>query len=193
MNISRDEAAAALDAIDAADTRVRTVRNYAEYAPFFILWGCIWLGANATTDLAPAWSQRAWFIGIGIGGVVTVLLTIRNALTWKQRFPELAREGRAIGHRATLLGITLWVAFPGVLLIAAPLSPRQSNALISLLWALIYMTAGAFMGTRLFVIGAVTAAAILFGYFFIDAHYFLWMGCVGGGALLAGGLWLRKI
>jgi hypothetical protein len=49
------------------------------------------------------------------------------------------------------------------------------------------------VGLRLFTIGAVTAAAIVFGYLVLQEHYFLWMGLVAGGGLIAGGLWLRKL
>jgi hypothetical protein len=33
----------------------------------------------------------------------------------------------------------------------------------------------------------------MFGYLIIEQHYYLWMGLCGGGSLIAGGLWLRKI
>ncbi len=34
---------------------------------------------------------------------------------------------------------------------------------------------------------------ILLGYYGVHSHYFLYMGCVSGGALIAGGLWLRRL
>ena len=42
------------------------------------------------------------------------------------------------------------------------------------------------MGWRLFAIGAIAAAAIVFGYLAVGPHYFLWMAVCGGGALIAG-------
>jgi hypothetical protein len=193
MSISRDEAAAALGEIEQAGGRARTVQMYSAAAPFLILWGCIWLFANATVDLAPPWGGRAWMAGLVVGTVLTLYWTIRNSLTWKHRYPMSGHERAAIGRRASLLGVTLVSFFPAMLAVAGPLSGRQVNALISLLWAFVYMAAGAFIGWRLFAIGVVTAAAILFGYFFLHTHYGLWMAIVGGGALIAGGLWLRKI
>ena len=77
-------------------------------------------------------------------------------------------------------------------LVLPNLSPRQNSAYLSLFWAFAYMFAGVWRAWRLFTIGLVTALLILFGYFELQEHYFLWMGVVGGGALLAGGLWLRR-
>jgi hypothetical protein len=55
------------------------------------------------------------------------------------------------------------------------------------------MGVGVWIGMRLFWIGAITAAAILFGFFNIEHYYSLWMGVAGGGSLIAGGLWLRRV
>src|SRR5580658_1361527 len=49
------------------------------------------------------------------------------------------------------------------------------------------------LGWRLFMIGLAATLLILLGYYGIHSHYFLYMGCVSGGALMAGGLWLRRL
>ena len=193
MNITRDEAAAALGEVDAAGHRVRTIRIYAYAAPFLILWGAIWLVANVVSDLAPRWGGRIWIAGTVLGFALTLYWTIRNSLAWKQRYPQTPLENKELGRRFSMLGATLMMFFPAMMAIIGPLSSRQGNALLSLVWAFVYMAAGAFVGWRLFAIGAFAAAAILFGFLFVHEHYGLWMGVFGGGALIAGGLWLRKI
>jgi len=193
MSLSREEAAAALEDISAAKARFVTVRRYAEFAPFLLMWGAIWLVANVVSDLTPDYGQKTWLIGVSIGFALTIFFTVRNARRWQQANPASKTEGRAIGRRAVLLGTTLWVYFPSMMVLMGPLSARQSNAFISITWAFVYMITGAFIGWRIFAIGLVTAAAILFGYLFLQSHFFLWMGLVGGGSLIAGGLWLRKI
>ncbi|HVB86508.1 MAG TPA: hypothetical protein VNK23_07585 [Candidatus Dormibacteraeota bacterium] len=40
-----------------------------------------------------------------------------------------------------------------------------------------------------FAVGALTAG----GYFSLPQYFLLWMAGVGGGALILGGLWLRKV
>jgi hypothetical protein len=47
------------------------------------------------------------------------------------------------------------------------------------------------MGWRLVVIGAALTALSLFGYYEVHQYYLAYMGVVGGGALIASGLWLR--
>jgi hypothetical protein len=92
-----------------------------------------------------------------------------------------------------MLGLTLCCYFPAMYAVLGALSARQANAFISLTWAFAYMIAGASVGWRLFAIGSIAAAAVVFGYLSIEQHYYLWMAACGGGALIAGGLWLRKI
>ena len=193
MNMSPEEAKAQLDTIDMAGARVKTVRFYAEFAPFLLLWGVIWMVANVVSELRPAYGNGVWSVGVVLGFAMTIFFTIRNARRWRFLHPESRAQGRAIGRRAVLLGITLWAYFPAMSALMGPLSPRQNNAFISITWAFVYMITGAFIGWRIFAIGLVTAAAILFGYLFLQSHFFLWMGLVGGGSLIAGGLWLRKI
>ncbi|HYP78736.1 MAG TPA: hypothetical protein VEQ17_00490, partial [Steroidobacteraceae bacterium] len=60
MNISREEASAALDSIHEADRKVAQQRSYAYAAPFLILWGVVWALCNGISDVAPRWSGRAW-------------------------------------------------------------------------------------------------------------------------------------
>ena len=92
-----------------------------------------------------------------------------------------------------MLGLALCGYFPAMYAVLGPLAAREANAFVSLFWAFAYMFAGAWIGWRLFAIGAVAAAAVVFGYLNVDQHYYLWMAACGGGPLIVGGLWLRKI
>jgi hypothetical protein len=69
----------------------------------------------------------------------------------------------------------------------------QINAFISLFWTFAYMVAGIWIGWRLAAIGLVASAAILFAYVALEQHYFLVAGLAGGGSLILGGLWLRRV
>ena len=91
-----------------------------------------------------------------------------------------------------LLGAIAWGFFVSIICVTAPLNGRQVDAFISLFFAFAYAIGGVWGGWRLIAIGGTAAAAILFGYFALDHYFYLWMAVVGGGALFAGGLWLRK-
>lgn len=193
MNLSPDDASGALAAIDAADRRVRQVVWYRHASPFLILWGLVWLVANAVTDLWPRFAGLAWLVGgaggVGFSAVLAYLQIRRRAVVHDQPQADRARSGRAM----LLLGLTVAAFFPAMFAVLGPLSAQQRNAFISLFWAFAYMAAGSWVGLRLFVTGAVTAAAILIGYFFVREHFYLWMAVCGGGSLLLAGFWFRKI
>ena len=113
----------------------------------------------------------------------------------RRRAAEQAAAGSASSHeiRRWLLTFVALAGYQVACLALLPqLNGRQQNAFISLFWTFLYMALGAWIGWRLFAIGVVASALILAGYWYLPAHFFLYMGCVTGGALVAGGLWLRR-
>ncbi len=193
MNISHQDASEALEAIEAADRRVRQAVWYREASPYLIVWGLVWLVANAVTDLRPAIAGWTWAAGVTGGVLFTAALTYQQIRRRSEIHAQTPADRRHSGRRMLLLGLTVLCFFPAMLTVIGPISARQNNAFISLFWAFAYMAAGAWVGMRLFITGAVTAAAILFGFLFIRDHFFLWMALVGGGSLLLAGFWFRKI
>jgi hypothetical protein len=193
MNVSKNEAADALDVIAHAKARMLTLGRYARLAPFLLTWGVIWIAANVITDLAPEWSNRAWIVGTVLGVVISMSLGIHLGRRARARPDSDDAQRTMQTRRLVLLGVAFFCYFPATFAVLGPLTTRQGNAFVSLFWAFAYMVIGAWVGWRLFAIGAVTAAAVLFGYLAVEQHYYLWMAACGGGALVAGGLWLRKI
>lgn len=193
MNVSKTDATDALDVIAHAKARMLTLRRYASLAPFILTWGVVWVAANVITDLAPEWTNRAWLVGTVSGVVISMSLGIHLARRARARTDSDDARRRMQTQRFVLLGVAFFGYFPATFAVLGPLSGRQGNAFISLFWAFAYMIIGAWVGWRLFAIGAVTAAAVLFGYLTLEQHYYLWMAACGGGALIGGGLWLRTV
>lgn len=193
MTLSRDEAAEALAEITEARRRVNRAHGYADAAPFFLLWGAIWLAANLATEFAPRFGGAAWLAGLAIGTPVTLYLAITHARRRGERIRQAGGDPKVVGLRLGLSQAVLMAFFACTVVILGPLDDRQTDAFISLFWASAYMAAGVWIGFRLLFIGAATAAAIVFGYLVLDQHFYLWMGLVAGGGLIAGGLWLRKV
>jgi hypothetical protein len=192
MNVSRDEAVEALDVIARSRDQMLTLRRYARFAPFLLIWGAVWMVANGVTDFAPAWSGPAWLGSSGVGLIASILWGMHLGRRSRARADEGVRRGVWV-PRVVMLGLAICCYFPVMFVVLGPLAARQANAFASLFWAFAYMFAGAWVGWRLFAIGAVAAAAVVFGYLTIGPHYYLWMAACGGGTLIAGGLWLRKI
>ncbi len=192
MNVTRDEAARALDEIGRAGGRMSRLSTYADIAPMMVLWGLIWLGANLVTEFRPEFSGRAWLAGVVVGTPLTLYFTVRQARNRGARLRQAGGDPRALGGRFALLGAIVFALFASMMVVVGPLDQRQADAFISLFFAFAYAIGGVFGGWRLVAIGAGTAAAVLFGYLELQEHFYLWMGAVGGGALILGGLWLRK-
>jgi len=192
MNLSREDASAALDSIENADRQVREMLGYRAASPFLILWGAIWLVANGVSDLVPAISGRLWTVAAIAGFAASAGMVVRQ-MRCRAVHMELTPASRALHRRrAILLAAALAGYFPAMLTVLGPLGPRQSGAFISLFWAFAYMAAGVWLGVRMYVTGVVTAAAIMLGYLFIHQHFTMWLAVVGGGSLLLAGFWLRR-
>ncbi len=192
MNVSREQAVAALDVIARSRDQVLTLRRYARFAPFLLIWGGVWVLANSVTDFAPAWSDRAWLGASGVGLLASIVWGMHLGRRSRARAHNAVRRGVWV-PRLVMLGVAMCGYLPVMYLVLGPLAARQANAFVSLFWAFAYMFVGAWVGWRLFAIGAVAAAAVVFGYLAVGSHYYLWMAACGGGTLIGGGLWLRKI
>lgn len=188
MNVSRDEAEHALADIAAAGDRSARLQAYRRIAPYLILWGGIWLVANLVTDLCPVWSNAAWLTLDVLGAVLSVWFGIR-----RRRLEAGTTDRLDQGWRWGLCFAVIFAFFVATLLILQPVNARQLVAYISIVWTFLYTALGVWLGMRLFAIGAVASLLIVIGYLAVDAHFFLYMGLVAGGALMAGGLWLRRV
>lgn len=193
MNISRDEAQQALDEIGQAHGRIRRVHHYGDASPFLILWGVIWL-LNVLTYFRPDLSGPAWLGGIAVGTVATTWLGVVQGRRRGERMRQAGQDPKKVfGARFGLTCGAIMLFFQAFAIVAAPLDAMQINAFISLFWTFAYVVAGIWIGWRLAAIGLVASAAILFAYVALEQHYFLVAGVAGGGSLILGGLWLRKV
>ena len=191
MNVTRDDAAKALRDIGDTHDRVRSWQVYTNAAPYFIIWGAVWLLANSAVDLLPPARRWAWPVAAGIGVLISAVLGWRQSRSCTTN-PESRRFARQFGRRFAFTFLAVFGYFAAATVVLAPFSAREANAFISLFWALAYTIAGVWAGWRMAAVGILLAVLILFGYFALQTHYFLWMGVVVGGALILGGLWLRK-
>jgi len=68
---------------------------------------------------------------------------------------------------------------------------------ISVFWAVLVMTswivAGMWIGRFFILSGAFVVLVVLADYAWGGAWFNLWLGTVGGGAMVLGGVWLRRV
>jgi len=190
MNVTREEAAQALTDISRANDRISQMKGYHHGAPYFVIWGLVWLAANTGTHFAPEQQKFIWPAALGLGFIASMVTGILQSRKWA-RGAGTGDAERRFGARMGMTAGVVMAFIVSIVLIARPETNREVNAMISIVFPFLYMAGGIWAGWRLFAIGLVTAAGIMAGYFWMPEFYWLWMGLFGGGSLIAGGIWLR--
>jgi hypothetical protein len=181
--IGRNEAAQALNEIDDIAARVRQSRIYNSTSLILILWGVVVFCAYIAGMLVPRQAGLVW-IGanlLGIVGMIGISLFIHE------------KSGVRTFDWRVFIAVALLFAFGFFWSVGvAHLPARALNAFWATYWMLLYSVVGLWLGFGFLVIGLSITALTLIGYFFIGAHFELWMAFVNGGGLVLGGLWMRR-
>jgi hypothetical protein len=188
MNISRNEAEAALSDIEQAAARACVQRSYRFASPILILWGVIWVLGYAAMGFLTGPRRSLPWIPLDLIGIAGTLFVVRRA-----RGAASARSVGA-GNRFSvfhMLAIVFMLAATFVMF--GPSQPAAYLAYPGLLVGFSYMMFGIMRMPRLAWIGAAMSALTLLGFFLAKDILSYWMAAVGGGGLILGGLWLRKL
>ena len=181
MTVSRAEASAALADVDVAQSRSAQLRGYQSAAPHLIIWGIAWAVGYTATDLAPGWTNAAWLTVVPAGVVADIVVARAD------------RPGNGAGAAIAWLLLIFFALVSGTIAVMQPRDPRQIGAFVPLVVAASYAIVGVMGAPRLLVLAGIIAALTVGGYFALPAHFVLWMAAVGGGSLVLGGLWLRRV
>ncbi|HVO08811.1 MAG TPA: hypothetical protein VMT83_18625 [Burkholderiaceae bacterium] len=192
MDISREEASSSLREIGQAHRRSTVMQNYRHFAPHMLVWGCVWLLANGLCDFYPDQVGLIW----PVASIVGVIVSLANRKRVRGRLVGTAAgmpgSMLAQGWRWVLAAAVLYAFFVATFNVLPPGSTIQATTFISLFFMFAYMIYGALAGLRVFFIGLIATIAILYGYFSMATHQFMWLGVAAGGALIVGALWVRK-
>jgi hypothetical protein len=193
MPLTPEEAALHLKDAETATRRSAQAYGYAKSSPHLILWGIIWMAGYLATDLTPLMAGWLWLVLIVAGSIGS------SWLGWRSR-PKIKTD--ETDHRSSLvvtlkmLGLmaAILAFITAVYTLFGPPTGIQMAAFPALLVGLVYVCIGLFgLGMRIAVTGAAIFVLTLGGYYLLPQYFLPWMAFVGGGALIAGGLWLRKI
>jgi hypothetical protein len=178
MTLSPQDAAAALNDIEAAEARSAMLSDYRHASPHLIAWGVLWMVGYGLNDVFPMHAGAVWSVVVPVGLIadVAAMRGARRNAAW--------RTFAAIG------AVSAFVV--AMVLVMAPVNGRQVATVIPLFVALMYVLRGIWIGPRYVVAGVAIAALTLVGYWLVASHFSLYMAVVGGGALILGGLWLRR-
>jgi hypothetical protein len=184
MTISRDEAADTLRQMELAGQRSAAAYHDAMAAPHLILWGAIWAVGYAAIYVRPDW-WALWPALIAIGLVASLGLGRRSK-------GGSAPPGFLLRYGLTILAVFAFIA--AVFAVLPPPTPVQVGAFVPLVVALWYGLSGIWTGApRIAWLGLALGAITLGAYFWQAAAFDLWMATAGGGALILGGVWMRRI
>ncbi len=183
MTIPRDEAVDTLRQIERAGRRSAAAYHDSLAAPHLILWGAIWVIGYAAVYFRPAW----W-------GVWPALIVI--GFVGSFRLGRRAKDGAmpaGFGRRYLLTMLAVF-GFITALFAILPPTGAQVGAFIPLLVALWYGLSGIWMGApRIAWLGLALGAITVGAYVWQAQTFALWMAAAGGGALILGGLWMRRV
>ncbi len=181
-----DEAGRALKSADETARRSTTALEYHYTSRRLVLWGVVWACINLIGALKVElpFGPYLWSAAMALGVIANVIL-------------DLATTPGACGRKRAAKSLAL--AFAGFLYIEGiPLVVRdatlvQVETLLTLALGLIYTVIGFSIGWRLSAVGISLMLAVIAGSVWAPSQFFIWMAAAGGGGLVLGGLWLRKV
>lgn len=185
MDVDRESAAASLSDVVQAEQRTFTALSYGRSGSTLILWGVATALGYVVTQFYPAWAGLIWALVWCVGFAGTFLLLGRSRSEAKGGSDAL--HWRLIAAQAALV-VFGWL----VIWIVGPLDGRQMNAFWPLVFMLGYVFIGLWVGRFFILCGIGVGALTIAGYWLSGPWFALWMAAVNGGALILGGLWLRR-
>ena len=188
MVISGVEAASALADIERVQRRTAVAAGYDLASPYLIVWGLVWLLGYVGCGMLPVaqWGY-AWLPPIMLGSAASAWFGVRTAA----RASGTAHRG-ALG-RSLLATIAITVFLNCVSLVVGPIPPNSAIVIPALVLGLVYMLTGLATLPRFAWIGTIIFVATMAGFWFARPLLPFWIAGFGGGGLIVGGLWLRKV
>ncbi|HXH50876.1 MAG TPA: hypothetical protein VNM47_16145 [Terriglobia bacterium] len=184
MSVTNSNAAQSLDEVKRSQRRSAVAYGYQKASPHLILWGFIWVVGYSTTYFRPQANAAVWLLLVLLGITAGFWIGRRTA----------AEGSRTHDWRLAASILATFLFFVALFTIMPPRSGLQVGAIIPIFFSLCYAIGGIWKGGARFVLlGLAVGALTVAGYFWVTPYFLLWMAAIGGGALITGGLWLRRV
>jgi hypothetical protein len=186
MNISPSEAEEALAAIQAVMHKTRrSIANSGAYL-FLIVWGAIWLiGFLGSQFLTLETAGNAWMVLDIFGGILSAVIGIRMGRGVRRT--SATTSGKRIG----LFWMLLFVYCIAAIAVAWPTDGKQLAMFIILFVTVGWVAMGLLLSFVSVWWGLALTVLALIGYFLLPDIFYLWMAILGGGGMIALGLYIR--
>lgn len=182
MQLSPQEAAAALAEVESARATMRhVIRAHRGHVHLWI-WGAAWIAMPLTAQFGGDRAAMAFPLICLAAGIASGVAGFRQSSQIR-----LPANLRFLGVLAALVGFA--VIFPFVLQVRA--DTRTIYAYTCLIAMQAYVVAGLWTDSYLLYLGLSVTALILVGLFLFPAIFWWWMAIFGGGSLIATGFYVR--
>lgn len=185
MNISPDEAEEALAAIQKISQKTRRSIVSSKAHVSLIVTGTVWLVGFVCTQYLPGEILPYIWIGLSVvGTIITPVLTVPKGK------PLRSPSAVPTAKRMILVWLMLGVYCVAAIAIAWPIDGRQLTMFIVLFVLLGWMAMGLLLSFNSFWPGLGIIALALAGYFYLPDIFYLWMGLLVGGGMIALGIYI---
>jgi hypothetical protein len=183
MDVSKEEAAAALAAIQQANQSARSAFRAHHGHLHLWIWGGVWTTMALCAHFRGPTIVR-FFPWMSAAGFFTSMLV---------GFLQSSQVRSPVDRRffGALAGLLCFAALAPFVLRPAAVTPELSFAYIGLVVSQSYVLAGVWFDTYMAWFGVLVAALILIGLFVFTAHFWLWIAVGVGGAFLLAGFYVR--
>jgi len=187
MNISPNEAEEALAAVQNVMKKPRhSIASGGTYITLIVT-GIVWLVGFLTTQFLSGAIVAYIWTGMSIlGSLVGILLGSR--LGKRVRNPSVAPMAKRIG----LFWLILVLFCIATIAVARPADGKQVTMFIILFIMLGQLSMGPVISFSSVWWALPIAALALIGYFLLPGIFYLWMAILGGGGMIAFGLYIRS-
>ncbi len=187
MNISPDEAEEALEAIQKMSQKTRhSVASSGAYI-FLVITGAVWLIGFLSTQFLPG--KTAAYIWVGsslLGSALSILIGTRRGR--RLRSPSASPTAK----RAVLFWVLLILYAAAAIAVVRPTDGKQLSMLIILFIMIGQLAMGLLLSFSATWWAIPITALALTGYFLLPDLFYLWMGVLVGGGMIAFGLYIRS-
>jgi len=182
--VTRKDADTALREIDAVMERSARALGYKSASPHLLIWGVIWILGYGAPVIGLALNGLHWPVLVAIGVLASIVIGVRE---------DRRSSGRANWRPpATIAAVTAFIV--ALFTVMPPETSHQLGSFFPLLVALAYGLLAIWTGgVRIGLVGLLVGAASLYAFHFQPGHLDLLMAIIGGGGLILGGLWLRRL
>jgi len=187
MNISPTQAEEALTAIQVIMKKTRRAISSSGAYRFLVVWGVVWLLGFLNSQFLP--DRTAGFVWMGLdilGGIASAVVGMRMNRGLR------SASSTATGKRIAFFWLLLFCYCVAAITVAWPADGRQFAMFIILFVGVGWMAMGLLLSFASIWWGLVLTGLALVSYFLLLDIFYLVMSILGGGGMIALGLYIRS-